>query len=156
VTDLGVPLPRRFRLAVDFTLNSDLLDAFSVEEVDLNKSREILEEIRRTGVKPDAVTLEFALRRTIERLFTRFVADPMEPGLLPRLHETIELVLSLPFEVRLWDVQNTYYRLMRELASKVNERAEHGDAEARAWLDGFVKLGEKLKVKVQINTAVGA
>jgi alpha-amylase/alpha-mannosidase (GH57 family) len=156
VTDLGVPLPRRFRLAVDFTLNSDLLDAFSVEEVDLNKSREILEEIRRTGVKPDAVTLEFALRRTIERLFTRFVADPMEPGLLPRLQETIELVLSLPFEVRLWDAQNTYYRLMRELASKVNERAEHGDAEARAWLDGFVKLGEKLKVKVQINTAVGA
>jgi len=156
VTDLGVPLPRRFRLAVDFTLNSDLLDAFSVEEVDLNKSREILEEIRRTGVKPDAVTLEFALRRTIERLFARFVADPMEPGLLPRLQETIELVLSLPFAVRLWDAQNTYYRLMRELASKVNERAEHGDAEARAWLDGFVKLGEKLKVKVQINTAVGA
>jgi alpha-amylase/alpha-mannosidase (GH57 family) len=156
VTDLGVPLPRRFRLAVDFTLNSDLLDAFSVEDVDLNKSREILEEIRRTGVKPDAVTLEFALRRTIERLFTRFVADPMEPGLLPRLQETIELVLRLPFEVRLWDAQNTYYRLMRELASKVNERAEHGDAEARAWLDGFVKLGEKLKVKVQINTAVGA
>ena len=89
VTDLGVPLPRRFRLAVDFTLNSDLLDAFSVEEVDLNKSREILEEIRRTGVTPDAVTLEFALRRTIERLFTRFVAHPTEPGLLARLQETI-------------------------------------------------------------------
>ena len=32
VTDLGVPLPRRFRLAVDFTLNSDLLDAFSGED----------------------------------------------------------------------------------------------------------------------------
>ncbi|HYK51615.1 MAG TPA: DUF3536 domain-containing protein, partial [Terriglobales bacterium] len=82
VTDLGVPLPRRFRLAVDFTLNSELLDAFSNGEVDLPKSRAILDEIRRTGVKPDAVTLEFALRRTIEHLFTRFVANPMEPGLL--------------------------------------------------------------------------
>ena len=57
VTDLAVPLPRRFRLAVDFTLNSDLLDAFSAEEVDLKKSREILDEIQRTGVTPDAVTL---------------------------------------------------------------------------------------------------
>jgi alpha-amylase/alpha-mannosidase (GH57 family) len=154
VTDLGVPLPRRFRLAVDFTLNSDLLDAFSVEEVDLNKSREILEEIRRTGVTPDAVTLEFALRRTIERLFTRFVADPMEPGLLARLQETIELVFSLPFQVRLWEAQNTYYRMMREVAGEVKERAERGDVEAAAWLDGFVKLGERLKVKVQINAAV--
>ena len=42
VTDLGVPLPRRFRLAVNFTLNSDLLDAFSDGEVDLDKSRTLL------------------------------------------------------------------------------------------------------------------
>src|SRR6185437_8694633 len=145
VTDLGVPLPRRFRLAVDFTLNSDLLDAFLADEVDLKKSREILEEIRRTGVTPDAVTLEFALRRTIERLFTRFVANPTEPGLLPRLQETIALALTLPFQVRLWEAQNTYYSMMRGIAGEIRERAERGDAEAQAWLDGFVKLGEELK-----------
>src|SRR6266852_5598704 len=156
VTDLGVPLPRRFRLAVDFTLNSDLLDAFSVEEVDLNKSREILEEIRRTGVKPDAVTLEFALRQTIERLFARFVANPMEAGLLQRLEETINLALSLPFTVRLWEAQNTYYGMMRNYAGQVQERAERGDSEARVWLEGFARLGEKLKVKVQINAPVSA
>ena len=155
VTDLGVPLPRRFRLAVDFTLNSDLLDVFSADEVDLKKSREILEEIRRTGVTPDAVTLEFALRRTIERLFTRFVANPMEPALLQRLQETIALVLTLPFQVRLWEAQNTYYSMMRGIAGEVRKRAERGDSEAQAWLDGFVKLGEALKVKVQINAAVG-
>jgi alpha-amylase/alpha-mannosidase (GH57 family) len=155
VTDLGVPLPRRFRLAVDFTLNSELLDAFSNGEVDLPKSRTILEEIRRTGVKPDAVTLEFALRRTIERLFTKFVANPMEPGLLQRLEETIDLVLSLPFEVRLWDAQNTYYSMMRDYAVQVQERADHGDSEARAWLEGFAKLGDKLKVRFQVASTAG-
>ena len=76
VTDLGVPLPRRFRLAVDFTLNSDLLDAFSTDEIDLNRSRAILDEIKLTGVTPDAVTLEFSLRQTVERLFTKFIANP--------------------------------------------------------------------------------
>ncbi len=155
VTDLGVPLPRRFQLAVDFTLNSDLLDAFSADEVDLKKSRELLQEIKRTGVTPDAVTLEFALRRTIERLFTRFVANPMEPALLQRLQETIALVLTLPFQVRLWEAQNTYYSMMRGIAGEIRVRAERGDSEAQAWLDGFVKLGEALKVKVQINAAVG-
>jgi alpha-amylase/alpha-mannosidase (GH57 family) len=156
VTDLGVPLPRRFRLAVDFTLNSELLDAFSTEEVDLNKSRTIMEEIRRTGVKPDAVTLEFSLRQTIERLFTRFVANPMEPGLLQRLQETIDLVLGLPFEVRLWEAQNTYYSIMRNYAGEVRERAERGDSEARVWLEGFAALGEKLKVRFQVTSAAGA
>jgi len=155
VTDLGVPLPRRFRLAVDFTLNSELLDAFSNGEVDLPKSRAILDEIRRTGVKPDAVTLEFALRRTIEHLFARFVATPMEPGLLRRLDETIELVLSLPFQVRLWEAQNTYYSMMRDYAGQVQERAEHGDPEARAWLEEFAKLGDKLKVRFQVASTAG-
>ena len=156
MTDLGVPLPRRFRLAVDFTLNSDLLDAFSNGQVDLNKSREILEEIRRTGVKPDAVTLEFVLRRTIDRLFARFVADPMEAGLLQRLEETIDLVISLPFEVRLWEAQNTYYSMMRDYAGKVRERAEGGDTEAQSWLEGFARLGEKLKVRFQVNATQNA
>ena len=95
-------------------------------------------------------------RRTIERLFTRFVAHPTEPGLLARLQETIELVLGLPFQVRLWEAQNAYYRMMREVAGEVRERAERGDAEAQAWLEGFVKLGEQLKVRVQINAAVDA
>jgi hypothetical protein len=80
----------------------------------------------------------------------------MEPGLIPRLQETVDLVLSLPFQVRLWEAQNTYYRMMREVAGEVRERAERGDAEAQAWLDGFVRLGELLKVKVQINAAVSA
>jgi alpha-amylase/alpha-mannosidase (GH57 family) len=156
VTDLGVPLPRRFRLAVDFTLNSDLLDAFSTDEIDLLKAREMLDEVRRTGVKPDVVTLEFALRRTIDRLFTRFVTDPMNPDLLQRLNEIIDLVLSLPFEVRLWDAQNTYYGMMRGYAGQVRERAEHGEPEAQAWTEAFARLGEKLKVKVQITAAMGA
>ena len=154
VTELGVPLPRRFRLAVDFTLNSDLLDAFSADEIDLNKSREILEEIRRTGVKPDAVALEFALRNSIDHLFSRFVANPVEPGLLQRLEDTIDLVLSLPFEVRLWEAQNTYYVMMRDYAGKVQERAEQGDSEAQVWLQSFSRLGEKLKVKFQVTPIV--
>ena len=80
----------------------------------------------------------------------------MEAGLLQRLQEAVDLVLSLPFEVRLWEAQNTYYSLMRDYAGAVRERAEHGDSEAQAWLEGFARLGEKLKVKVQINAAVGA
>ena len=43
--------------------------------------------------------------------------------------------------------------MMQEVAGDVSIRAEHGDSEARSWLDGFVKLGEQLKVKVQINAA---
>jgi hypothetical protein len=79
----------------------------------------------------------------------------MEPGLLQRLQETIDLVLNLPFEVRLWEAQNTYYSIMRDYAGQVRERPEHGDLEAQAWLEGFAKLGEKLKVRFQVTSPAG-
>jgi hypothetical protein len=156
VTDLGVPLPRRFRLSMEFTLTSDLLDAFSVDEVDLKKSREILDEVRRTGVQLDSVTLEFALRQTIQRLFRQFVENPIQPGLIQRLEGTIDLAVSLPFQVRLWEAQNAYYKLMQEYAGQVRERAQNGDSEAQSWMESFTRLGEKLKIKVQVNAAVAA
>ena len=61
---------------------------------------------------------------------------PWNRACLQRLQETIDLVLSLPFQVRLWEAQNTYYRMMREVAGEVRERAERGDAEAGpGWKD---------------------
>jgi alpha-amylase/alpha-mannosidase (GH57 family) len=153
VTDLGVPLPRRFRLSMEFTLNSDLLDTFSADEVDLKKARDILEEARRTGVHLDAVTLEFALRQTMQRLFQQFVGDPATPGLIQRLEQTIDLAVSLPFQVRLWEAQNAYYKLMQDHAGKVRNRAQNGDSGAQGWLESFRLLGEKLKIKVRVNTA---
>jgi hypothetical protein len=80
----------------------------------------------------------------------------MEAGLLLKLEETIDLVQSLPFGVRLWEAQNTYYRMMRNYAGQVQERAEHGDAEAQAWLQAFARLGEKLKVRFQATSVAGA
>ena len=80
----------------------------------------------------------------------------MQPDLLVRLEETIDLVRSLPFEVRLWEAQNIYYAVMRDYAGRVRERAEHGDAEARAWMERFARLGEKLRVRFQVTSAAGA
>ncbi len=156
VTDLGVPLPRRFRLAVDFTLNSDLLDAFSNGRSRSERSREPSStKFGAPASNPMRSRWNLRCAARSNSLFTRFVANPMEPGLLQRLQETIDLVLSLPFQVRLWEAQNTYYSMMRDYAGQVQERAERGDADARAWLEGFAKLGEKLKVRFQVASTAG-
>jgi len=80
----------------------------------------------------------------------------MEPGLLQRLQETIDLFLNLPFEVRLWEAQNTYQAMMRYYAGQVRERAEREDPETRVRLEGLARLGEKLNVRMQIASAAHA
>jgi hypothetical protein len=46
--------------------------------------------------------------------------------------------------------------MMRGYAVQVRERAEGGDSEAQAWLEGFARLGEELKVRFQVTSAAGA
>ena len=72
----------------------------------------------------------------------------MEPGLLQRLQETIDLVLSLPFQVRLWEAQNTYYRMMRDV-----RRAGAGASRARrrgspSLAGGICQAGRKAESEI--------
>jgi hypothetical protein len=84
------------------------------------------------------------------------VSNPLQPGLIQRLEANIDLALSLPFQVRLWEAQNAYYKLMQEYAGQVRERGQNGDAEALSWIESFTRLGEKLKIKVEVQSAVAA
>ena len=148
VTDLGVPLPKRFQMAVDFILNSDLLEALSAETPDAEKIAALLGEVRRTGIALDTVTLEFAFRRTIERLANLWLPDPQPMDSLRALAQAIDLSTTLPFPVTLWEVRNVYYQVMQTCYQETRRQAEQGNPHAGAWLEEFTALGEKLRVRV--------
>ena len=148
VTDLGIPLPKRFQLAIDFTLNEDLLAALSVDEPDEPRVRSILEEVKRTGIPLDVVTLEFRFRRTVERAAQRLYEQPRDLGLLLSFERVTGLCSSLPFEVNLWQAQNVFYEVMRTRYREFQARSEQGDASAQAWIRHARALGDTLKVCV--------
>ena len=77
--DLKTPLPKAFRTTAEYALNSHLRRAFS-DELDAGRIRSLLEEARLGGVDLDATTLEYTLRKTIERMAGRLREDPDEPG----------------------------------------------------------------------------
>ncbi len=144
LVDLRAPLPRALSTAAEFILDSDLRRAFESETPDFDHLGPLLEEARRWHVALDAPTLEYALRRSIERLAHRLLGQPAELALLEQLDGLVGVARSLPFEVNLWTAQNVYYELRREVQPGVLERAGEGQAEALAWLDRFITLGDKL------------
>src|SRR5262249_25081519 len=99
----------------------------------------------------DAATLEFTLRRSIERIAARLLEGPSDLGTLETLEGVVGLVRTLPFEVSLWKAQNVCYELGQavypEILSK-SERPEE-DEQARAWVKHFTGLAEKLSVRVE-------
>jgi alpha-amylase/alpha-mannosidase (GH57 family) len=163
LVDLRVPLPRAFRTAADFAINSSLRHMFEDPgNLDFTRINSLLEESRRINIPLDGQTLGFALRKTIKRMSEQFLENPSDLPFLAKLESAAGLAKSLPFEVNVWRAQNNYYSMLQhDLARTFVERERAGDAEAKEWLSRFLGLGQKLSVSVhpfeqtQVLKAVG-
>jgi hypothetical protein len=148
LSDLKTPLPKAFRTTAEYALNSHLRRAFSNEDLDIGRIRGYLAEARLDGVDLDATTLEFTLRKTIERLAERVRENPTDLSELHALREAIELVGDLPFPVAVWAVQNVAYDLLQEFYPSMLDRARNGDENAELWVTDFQDTAVRLSLKV--------
>jgi alpha-amylase/alpha-mannosidase (GH57 family) len=146
---IGIPLPDRLKLAAHMTLNSDLRRALEENEPDLDRIRALVDEAQVAKVEFDAPTLGFTLRQTLERMAGRLAAEPRDYRLLHELDAAVGMARSLPFEVMLWRVQNIYYSLVLAIRQQHPWTGDGNEPAARAWMERFRALGEKLAVRVE-------
>jgi hypothetical protein len=142
LTETGIPAPKPLLVAAEVTLNTDLRRWFERDDMNLERIRALVEETLTAGVPFDAATLEFALRKTLERMAERLTADPSDFDLLVRLADVVGMARSLPIEVVLWRVQNMFHNLMRTVYPAMREAGED------AWVASFRMLGDQLRVRV--------
>ncbi|HVX65385.1 MAG TPA: DUF3536 domain-containing protein [Bryobacteraceae bacterium] len=145
LASIGMPAPKRLEMAAEVTLNTDLRRAFEEDELDLGRIHALVDEAQVAKVPFDAPTLEFALRKTMERMAERLAADPASLELLKKLDSAAAVARSLPFEAVLWRVQNIYHHLMLTIYKEYEGKAGE---EAQEWLDTFRALGARLSVRV--------
>ncbi len=148
VSQIGMPQPRRFALAGEFTLNADLESALSAERLDRAQVLALLDAARRVDIPLEQAALEFSLRRNLEAIAAHFREQPEELERLAALDDAVDLAQALPFEVNLWLPQNLYYEVMQETYPSFRQKAEVADEDARAWVDRFQSLGERLRIRV--------
>jgi alpha-amylase/alpha-mannosidase (GH57 family) len=146
---LRLPIPRIFQHAAGVALNSLLRQAFEARPLDLERIRTLLEEAKVAGADLDHTTLEFALRKRIERLADRFYAEPQDLSGLQRLDEVLALQDDLPFSLVLWSIQNKCYEVLLGAYPEMVSRARTEDPEALQWVESFRSAGAKLRLLVK-------
>jgi len=145
---MGIPLARHLQMAAEFTLNAALRRSLEAEILDAEQIRKILDETANIGVQLDVATLEYSVRRKLDRLADWMREEPTSLERLQILDQAVTLVRMLPFEVSLWKAQNVFYGILQSLYHRFQSEASLGDEFARNWLDQFRLLGSKLSVLV--------
>ncbi|NLG80168.1 MAG: DUF3536 domain-containing protein [Firmicutes bacterium] len=144
---LDIPLPRPLHAAAELILNADLRRELEKEKPDTGRVADLLSQAKMWEVSLDHPALSLSLRQTAEKLSSRLRAEPENLSRLENLDEVVGLTRIVPFEVSLWKVQNDYYEMLHSVYPGRREKAEQGDEGARAWVDRFASLGEKLRVR---------
>jgi len=148
LTDLGHPLPKAFRTAAEFILNTDLRRALSSDTLDVERARNLLNEVRAWNVDLDTAGLGYLFKQTLEEMMDRFASAPEELSPLQDMVSAVALARSLPFEVNLWKVQNLYYEMLFINYPGCQRRAKKGDETAEEWVTQFISLGEQLSIQI--------
>ncbi len=145
---LNITVPAIIQNAAGYAMNSLLRESFSARPFDVDRIRGLLAEARVAGAHLDHTTLEYALRKRIERLADRVLAEPADLSELERLNHALSLQKDLPFPLSLWNVQNKFYDLLQSEYQRMRRLAKSGDTESREWMHIFDEVALKLKLKV--------
>ena len=110
LTGLDIPVPSALKSAAEIALNSQLQQYLERPELDAESVQGILREAAASKIALDATTLEFKLRKRIEKEAAEFAANPGDVAVTGRILKLLDLIPAFPFPVTLWEAQNLAYR----------------------------------------------
>jgi len=147
LTEMGNPLPKAFKDAAEFIINTDLRRVLTDEQLDLKRVDGLLSGAAGGGAELDAEGHAYLLRLSLRRMMESLSRSPDDESALERLAAAVELAQRLPFPIDLGEVQHLYYHLIPSAREEHRKQAEAGDAVAARWLAAFDKLGDRLRVR---------
>jgi hypothetical protein len=143
---LSIPVPKALMSAAEIAVNSQLEQALERPELDTESVRGMLKEAAGSNIPLDATTLEYAMRRRLEKEATEFAANPKDPALAARLRKSVNLIPTLPFPVTLWEVQNICYPALVKVFAE-NGWGAGADPAMQQDVDNLVHLAEQLHLR---------
>ena len=103
-------MPNALKTAAEIALNNQLQEYLDKPELDFDSIHGLLREAAASKVTLDATTLEFKIRKRIEKEANQFAENPFDVREAEKMVKLLDLLPSLPFPVILWEAQNLVYR----------------------------------------------
>ncbi len=147
LTEMGNPLPKAFKDAAEFILNTDLRRALAADELDVARIENLVSNAHIWGSELDLEGHGYLLQQTLARMMRALFENPDDESLLEKLTTAVDLSQALPFPLDLGQVQTLYYRMLTTARKERRQQAEEGDEAAIIWLERFDTLGSHLKVR---------
>jgi len=138
---LNMPIPKPFLVAAEFTINAALTALFEGPEMDMEILKQLTDNVRRWSLRIDE-KIGYAAGARIKAMMQALAEKRDDAALMERMTAALSELKEMPFDLDLWETQNIYFSMAKEV---------HGEAKVNAeWVELFNRLGQQLSVKVSL------
>jgi len=145
--EMQIPPPKVLEDPVGYIINLDLRKTLSDQDLDTKRLAVLVDEMTRGKFTPDTATLVFTAGTAITNLMQRLLKNPDDIHLMEKINAVFNILSPLLLKINLWECQNYYFRIGREISAVMQARAGTGDPPALKWIGQFEELGRYLGVK---------
>ena len=147
IKEMGQKVPEVLRITAEFVLNSDLKRTLENDPVDFVRIAMLMEMVKSEGVQLDQAGAGYVASNALTRLLRRLQKNPEDPETLERANVLASLFAIMPIAVDYWHAQNIYYSILN---THFPSLARKTDSKSLALRDGFLSLGEKLRISAPV------
>lgn len=152
--DIRLPLPRMLTTVVEFILNRDLTALLETDDFDIERLRQLVDEVKRWSFKRDQAEFSFLASRRVSTMMLRLQQYPEDVAFMEKIAFCLEILNQLHLELDLWKAQNIYFDLGRTVFKDIAGQASSDPLAAR-WVAAFSRLGGVLEIHVPDFALVG-
>ena len=143
---LDIPVPHALKSAAEIALNSQLEQYLARPDLDVESIHSVLREAAASRIALDSTTLEYKVRKRLEKDAAEFAANPSDVTAAERMIKLLDLIPALPFPVILWEAQNVCYRPLVTAFQKNGWHSPGADPVALRRHDDLNRLAEQLHI----------
>ena len=143
---LEIPVPSALKSAAQIALNSQLEQYLERPDLDPDSIHGLLREVAASKIALDSTTLEYKVRKRLEKEAAEFAANPSDLTLSERLIKLLDLIAALPFPVVLWEAQNRCYRPLVTAFQQNGWHSPGADPAAIRRHDDLTRLASQLQI----------
>jgi alpha-amylase/alpha-mannosidase (GH57 family) len=144
-SEMGVPLPKAFRVTGQYILNRKLRELLESEEIRREELLQLVKDIRRFSFGIDRTEIGWAASKKITLVMEQFLERTPDIDQLEHTVEIIKIIRSLPIDLDIGQAQNMYFSMCKKLSEIVVP--DRGKEAAGKWEQIFRVLGSQLDVR---------
>lgn len=145
---LNIPIPQSLFVITEQAINQEAKRFFSQELINLDKLKDLIQEIQHWPITIDHTTLAFEIRGWVNQALEELSKQPDDISRIQEIASVLNQLKEIDIHLNLWKAQNIYFQIKQEVIPSYKKKADQGDKNAESWLEQFKKLGVILSIGV--------